>query len=161
MSITNWAGANGYKTSWLKRGDEIVATNRNTRLVFDVDSHYADINGVQVALSFPIANVKGMALHRAILIWTRQVRPLLFPTRYIEPKKITTICIDPGHGGKDSGNRLGWRYEKTYTLALANELRGQLKEAGIQRHFDAQQGCLCGFAGSSGAGKQARRGFCS
>ncbi len=130
MSITNWAGANGFKTSWLKRGDEVLATNRTSRLLFDVDSHYADINGVQVALSFPVANARGTALIAQFDLDTA-VRPLMYPLRYIEPKKITTICLDPGHGGKDPGNRLGWRYEKTYTLALANELRAQLKQAGF------------------------------
>jgi N-acetylmuramoyl-L-alanine amidase len=62
------------------------------------------------------------------------VRPLLWPSRYVEPKKITTICLDPGHGGKDSGNRVGgffWHNEKTYTLLLAFELREQLKELGF------------------------------
>ena len=44
---------------------------------------------------------------------------------------IRTICLDPGHGGKDTGNRVGWHYEKIYTLALAAELRDQLRKAGF------------------------------
>jgi N-acetylmuramoyl-L-alanine amidase len=44
---------------------------------------------------------------------------------------IRTICLDPGHGGKDTGNRVGWHYEKVYTLALAAELRDQLRKAGF------------------------------
>lgn len=130
VSITNWAGANGYKTFWVKRNGELVATNRTTRLLFAVDSHYAEINGVQVALSYPIANQRGVALIAQFDLDTA-VRPLLFPSRYIEPGKITTICLDPGHGGRDSGNHVQWRNEKTYTLALAEELRDQLKRAGF------------------------------
>jgi N-acetylmuramoyl-L-alanine amidase len=63
------------------------------------------------------------------------VRPLLYPARYLDPKRITTICLDPGHGGKDSGNRVGgffWHNEKTYTLLLAQELHDQLRRAGFE-----------------------------
>jgi N-acetylmuramoyl-L-alanine amidase len=42
-----------------------------------------------------------------------------------------TICLDPGHGGKDSGNRVGLHYEKNYTLPLAFEVRDQLKNLGF------------------------------
>ena len=47
-----------------------------------------------------------------------------------------TICLDPGHGGKDTGNHVGFGFfghsEKTYTLALALELRDQLRRAGFK-----------------------------
>jgi N-acetylmuramoyl-L-alanine amidase len=130
VAISDWARGNGLYNFTLKRGDEIVLTNRTTRLAFDVDSAQAEINGVLVRLSFPVANAKGVPLIAQFDL-DQTVRPLLFPSRYIEPKKITTICLDPGHGGKDSGNRVGWHYEKIYTLALASELRNQLKRAGF------------------------------
>ena len=47
------------------------------------------------------------------------------------PKTLKTICLDPGHGGKDTGNHTFWHSEKTYTLALASELRDQLQKAGF------------------------------
>jgi N-acetylmuramoyl-L-alanine amidase len=134
VPIADWAHANGLHCVWLKRGDEMVATNRITRLVFDVNSHYVEINGVQVALSFPVANQKGVALIAQFDL-DAVVRPLLFPERYLASKTIRTICLDPGHGGKDTGNRVGGGFfghsEKTYTLALALELRDQLKKAGF------------------------------
>lgn len=130
VPIGDWARANGLHCVWLKRGDELVATNRTTRLVFDVNSHYVEINGVQVALSFPIANQKGVAL-LAQFDLDAVIRPLLFPLRYIKPETIKTICLDPGHGGRDTGNRVTWHYEKIYTLALAAELRDQLRRAGF------------------------------
>jgi N-acetylmuramoyl-L-alanine amidase len=133
VPLTDWTGANSLKTFWLRRGEEVAATNRTTRLVFDRDSNTADINGVHVALSFPVAGD-----HDNILIaqfdLDNTVRPLLFPSRYITPEKITTICLDPGHGGKDTGNRVTgffWHNEKTYTLLLALELRDQLRRAGF------------------------------
>jgi len=130
VPLVDWARANGLKYFWLKRGDEIVATNRTTRLVFDKDSRMAEVNGINVALSFPVAVDKGTPLIAQLDLNTA-IQPLLFPPRFTDPKRITTICLDPGHGGKDTGNHTFWYSEKTYTLALALELRDQLKKAGF------------------------------
>jgi N-acetylmuramoyl-L-alanine amidase len=130
VSLTDWARANGLKCYWLKRGDEIVATNRTTRLVFDKFSRMVEVNGINVALSFPVAADHG-ALLIAQMDLNTAIRPLLFPPRFTDPKRITTICLDPGHGGKDTGNHTFWHSEKTYTLALALELRDQLQKAGF------------------------------
>ncbi len=130
VPLVDWARANGLKCYWLKRGDEIVATNRTTRLVFDRDSRMAEVNGINVALSFPVAADHG-ALLVAQMDFNTAIRPLLFPPRVADPKRITTICLDPGHGGKDTGNHTFWHSEKTYTLALALELRDQLQKAGF------------------------------
>ena len=130
--LADWARGNGLYGFTRDHGREIILTNRLARLVLAVDSAQAEINGVNVRLSFPVANVKGVPLI-ARLDLDKTLRPLLFPSRYAEPKKITTICLDPGHGGKDSGNRVGGFFghsEKTYTLALALELRDQLKRLG-------------------------------
>ncbi|MGA2280950.1 MAG: N-acetylmuramoyl-L-alanine amidase [Verrucomicrobiota bacterium] len=130
VPLADWARANGLKCFWLKRGDEIVATNRTTRLVFDKDSRMAEVNGINVALSFPVASDHG-ALLIAQMDLNTAIRPLLYPPRFADAKRITTICLDPGHGGKDTGNHTFWHSEKTYTLALALELRSQLQKAGF------------------------------
>jgi N-acetylmuramoyl-L-alanine amidase len=133
VPLADWAAVNGLKTSWLKTGDIVVAAGGATRLIFNVDSHDAEINGVHVALSFPVAKDHGSALVAQFDI-DSTLRPLLAPARYLDSKHITTICLDPGHGGRDPGNRVGgffWHNEKTYTLLLALELRDQLKNAGF------------------------------
>ena len=134
VALGDWARANGLNAAWSRRGAEIIVTNRATRLVFDVDSAQAEINGVNVRLSFPVANVKGVPFVAQLDV-DKTILPLLFPARYLQPRKITTICLDPGHGGKDSGNRVGGMFfghsEKTYTLALALELSDQLKKLGF------------------------------
>jgi len=129
VSLADWARASGLSASKASRGDELVLANQTTRLVFDADSRYADINGVRVALSFPIANAKGTLLIAQLDLDTA-VRPLIYPQR-LSVNRISTVCLDPGHGGKDTGNRVGWHYEKVYTLALAAEVRDLLRQAGF------------------------------
>src|SRR5207237_7942328 len=104
VPLADWAHANGLNGYTFNRGDAIILTNRTTRLVFDVDSPQAEINGVQVRLSFPVANQKGVPLIAQLDLDTA-IRPLLFPQKN-SGKKIATICLDPGHGGKDTGNRI-------------------------------------------------------
>jgi N-acetylmuramoyl-L-alanine amidase len=129
VALAAWARANGFAGYTLNSGSEFVLTNKTSRLVFNQDSADSTINGVNVRLSYPIA--KGGFLSQLDAETT--LRPLVFlpgPS----PRKIATICLDPGHGGKDTGNRIGRffpRYEKTYTLALALELRRQLQLAGF------------------------------
>ena len=127
--LADWADANGFRTA-SRHGDEIVLTNRTARLLFDKDSHTAQINGVNVALSFPVTADKGQ-FSIAQLDLANTVAPLVFPPKFTG-KKIYTIVLDPGHGGKDPGNRAGSHYEKTATLALAQELSSQLKASGFK-----------------------------
>ena len=127
--LVDWANVNGLRLVRGSHGEEVVLTNRTTRLVFAKDSHTAQVNGVNVALSFPVAVDKGLALI-APLDLARTIEPLIFSPRFAGGK-ISTIVLDPGHGGKDPGNHSGGRYEKTATLALAGELRDQLKSAGF------------------------------
>src|SRR5260221_4429428 len=129
VSIVNWGKANGFRTVSLTR-DEIILTNKTSRLIFNTDSPEAEINGVNLRLSFPVA--KGALISQLDLDTT--VKPLIFLQKP-STKRITTICLDPGHGGKDTGNRVPgffWHNEKTYTLALAFELSDQLQKLGFK-----------------------------
>jgi N-acetylmuramoyl-L-alanine amidase len=129
--LPDWARGNVLTVS--PAGNEIILANSASRFVFEVNSAEAQINGVNVRLSFPVALAKGVPCIAQFDI-EKTIRPLQFPARFLQPKKITTICLDPGHGGKDPGNQVGalfWHNEKTYTLLLALELRDQLKKLGF------------------------------
>ena len=133
VPLADFARADGFSTYPQKHGDELVLQNKSVRMVFDVNSAQAQIAGVNVRLSFPVASQYGQLLVSELDIDTA-IRPLLYPHRAYG-SKITTICLDPGHGGKDSGNHVGGIFghsEKTYTLALALELRRQLQQAGYR-----------------------------
>jgi N-acetylmuramoyl-L-alanine amidase len=130
VPLASWARANGFGGFTLNGGEQFILTNKTSRLVFNKDSADSTINGVNVRLSFPVA--KGGFVSQ--LDADKTLRPLVFVPKS-SMKKITTICLDPGHGGKDTGYRVG-RFlfahsEKTYTLALALELRRQLQQAGF------------------------------
>lgn len=130
VPLAGWARANGFGGYTLNRGGQIILTNQTSRLVFDTDSADSQINGVNLRLSHPVA--KGALISQ--LDVDKTIRPLIFPQKPAV-RKISTICLDPGHGGRDTGNRVGRffpRYEKTYTLALALELRRQLQPAGFK-----------------------------
>jgi N-acetylmuramoyl-L-alanine amidase len=134
VPLADFARGNGMGLSSFKMGDENVLTNKTMRLVFDVNSAQAQIAGMNVRLSFPIASD-----HGRLFISQLDIETALYPLMYSQKpsaKKITTICLDPGHGGKDSGNRVSsglWAHsEKTYTLALALELQRQLEHAGFR-----------------------------
>jgi N-acetylmuramoyl-L-alanine amidase len=135
VPLSEFARANGFSLSNPRGGGEAVLVNKSgVRLVFDVNSVQAQIAGVNVRLSFPVAADHGQLLVSQLDIDTA-IHPLIYPQRP-SGRKITTICLDPGHGGKDPGNRVGgsiWGHsEKTYTLALAMELRKQLQQAGFR-----------------------------
>jgi N-acetylmuramoyl-L-alanine amidase len=128
VALSTWAHANGFHGYTLDQGTEFVLTNKSSRLVFDQDSADASINGINVRLSFPIA--KGGFISQ--LDADTAIRPLVYPQKP-SARTVTTICLDPGHGGKDTGYRIGRIFahnEKTYTLALGLELRRQLQKAG-------------------------------
>lgn len=131
VQLAEFARANGFHIS-SETGREEVLVNKNLRLVFDVNSAQAQIGGVNVRLSYPVAGDHGELLVSQLDIDTA-LRPLIYPQRS-NGRRITTICLDPGHGGKDTGNRVvGFltHNEKTYTLALGFELKRQLTLAGF------------------------------
>ncbi len=130
VPLSQWAGTYGYHLVQDFSRNSVLYIKGASRVQFEKNSATAEINGVNVLLSFPAAVDKGEFLI-AQLDLDKTVEPLVFPWR-ADDHKITTIVIDPGHGGKDPGNRYGWHSEKTYTLLLATELSRQLKAAGFK-----------------------------
>lgn len=109
-SLADWAPANDLDWHWFAGGKMVEVTNRTTRLVFKVNSAQAEINGIHVGLSVPFAVEKAIPFVARLDLDTA-ICPLLFPPHFAESKPVKTICLDPGHGGKDSGPRIvaGWR----------------------------------------------------
>jgi N-acetylmuramoyl-L-alanine amidase len=122
--------AAAYKATYSRSGDEVVVTGKWSRVVFTANARQALIRGVNVYLSSPVVK-SGDDLFLSVLDVRTVLQPLLLPVT--EPKvQVRSICIDAGHGGRDPGNLEGRHVEKKYTLLLAEELRRQLKAAGLK-----------------------------
>ncbi len=130
VRLADWAKANKLTIVWPKSSEVLELTNRWTRLTFTVDSRKAEINGVKVWLSVPIAAHHGSAFI-APLDLRSALQPVLAAPRNRPGAKIRTVCLDPGHGGKDPGNLDRGRQEKKYTLLLAQEVARLLRNAGL------------------------------
>ncbi|MGP8238279.1 MAG: N-acetylmuramoyl-L-alanine amidase family protein, partial [Limisphaerales bacterium] len=111
------------------RKDREIEVSGPARLNLEVDSRKLEINGVTVLLSLPVVNRGGVALLSAADVRTT-LDPLLFPKK--TAKRVKTICLDPGHGGKDTGKAVGGDYEKKYTLLLARATAEMLRREGFK-----------------------------
>jgi N-acetylmuramoyl-L-alanine amidase len=134
VRLADWARAHGFESAWSRRDEELEVTSRWTKLVFVVDSNRASINGVIVFLSAPIAARNGVA-YIAKVDLDSAIHPVLFPPRNRGGAPVMSICLDPGHGGRDPGNEEARWKEKEYTLGLAWEVRRLLAKSGMTVHL--------------------------
>lgn len=127
--LSDWARSCDMTLRWLKRDDSLELNGSATRIQLQIHSPEAQFNGVEVRLLFPL-------VQKADAVWISQAdvqstfAPLLSPPRVKRGVVLKSICLDPGHGGKDPGFQVGPNQEKTLTLLLSQELRAQLQRAG-------------------------------
>ena len=129
IRLDDWSDGAGFNMKWSKKDGTITLGSPSAQLALTVDSRRADICGVTVWLSLPVVNHNGTALISLIDAGTT-IEPILFPQK--SGARLATICLDPGHGGKDTGEISRHNYEKTYTLLLAREVEGLLQGAGFK-----------------------------
>jgi N-acetylmuramoyl-L-alanine amidase len=127
--VSEWAKSNGFAMRWLKRDETLELSNSAASIVLQIHSPDAQINGVGVRLLFPL-------VQRADTVWISKLdlkaafEPVLSPPRLRRGAALRSICLDPGHGGKDPGFQVGSNQEKKFTLLFSQELQAQLKRAG-------------------------------
>lgn len=134
VRLDDWARANKFQVRYLPGSSAVLITNRATRLRFETDSRRAEIDGVSVYLSVPVAK-KGGAAYLGQLDLETAIHPILFPPKDPAGKRIKTVCLDAGHGGRDTGKINGKYLEKNYTLRLAEEVAARLRQAGMSVVF--------------------------
>jgi N-acetylmuramoyl-L-alanine amidase len=127
--VDQWAATNRLKSEWITRNRQLRLSGPGNLLILEADARTISINGIAVHLSAPIAVRNGAAFVAPVDL-SATLQPLLSPSS--QSRKITNICIDPGHGGKDPGHLAGKNLEKKYTLLLARELGDQLGKAGFK-----------------------------
>jgi N-acetylmuramoyl-L-alanine amidase len=129
IRLEDWAHGAGFNMKWAKKEGTVTLTNPSAKLELTVDTRRAEICGVNVWLSLPVVNRNGTLL-LSVVDASKTIEPILFPQK--SDARLKTICLDPGHGGKDKGKIDGLNYEKNYALLLAREVAGLLKREGLQ-----------------------------
>lgn len=130
IRVADWAQLHGFKSFRPSTSREVLLTNANARITLRIDGSRIEFNDVGLWLSYPVLLSDGQ-----VVISEQDLRGVLdsltHPRKRPSGRPIRTICLDPGHGGKEPGQKLGSRLEKTYTLALAMEVRSRLIQQGF------------------------------
>jgi len=130
ISLSDWSTRHRYEIHKSRAGEGVELVHEKSRLIFEKDSNFGSVNGVNVVLSWPVAVRNGSAYIASLDAHTI-LDPIIFPVS-LERSKITTICLDAGHGGKDPGTQDGPNQEKRQTLLLAQEVARELKGLGFK-----------------------------
>lgn len=126
-------------------GQNVILSDGRNRFEFQSGTKEAKFNNIRVFLAFPIekqflpmARFKKV-VHRLGLLTEEYhirtadietvVKPLLFPQSFVK-KRVKTIVIDPGHGGKADGTVQNGLKEKLLTLKTAQLLACKLRSMG-------------------------------
>ncbi len=105
------------------------AKNRYVSLKENRQDFY--VNNFRYILSYPI-RVKDDKLMISAIDVRKLVDPVLRPQYSAQSEKVTTVIIDPGHGGKDAGAVSPYAREKDCNLELALRLRDRLVKKGLK-----------------------------
>ena len=113
-------------------GKKVVLKNKWNRIEVETNSRRAWINGIMVWLHHPCRKSGGKWALREV-DFKKSIDPILRSYAYLSSRKTSTIVLDPGHGGKDSG-AIGQRkvYEKKAVLSIANRVKKQLEAKKIK-----------------------------
>src|SRR5205823_9529944 len=100
--LADWARTRQFALRWLKHDETVELSNSAHRLVLQIHSPEAQLDGVEVRLLFPL-------VQKAEVVWISQqdlassFEPVLTPPKLKRSNPLKSICLDPGHGGKDPG----------------------------------------------------------
>jgi N-acetylmuramoyl-L-alanine amidase len=132
VRLTEWARDHDFEMRWIKREETFALLNpEGARVSLKVDSREGAINGINVLLLFPVA-YRGGVLFISKIDADSTLGPILFPAAPRSKAELRRICLDPGHGGKDSGYRVKGNAEKNCNLLVAQEVQRQLIKAGFK-----------------------------
>ncbi|MBM3824037.1 MAG: N-acetylmuramoyl-L-alanine amidase [Verrucomicrobia bacterium] len=133
IELGSWASARSMRLNWQRSAERFEVLGQGTRGNFsgEIDSRKITIRGVVCYLSYPIA-LMDERLWIATGDLAKVMMPLLFPAgrgARGPGSSLATVCVDPGHGGKDPGNRHFGLLEKELTLKLALTLKPLLEKS--------------------------------
>ena len=131
LSVDNIAKFYGLIGNVDSTGKIVVLNNGRNQLQVTLDSREAVVNGVRNWLCFPVIAQDNKFLVSRIDL-AKTIEPQLRPQMIPQKGKITTVVLDPGHGGFDKGARNALGTEKNYALDVARLLRPLLQKKGFK-----------------------------
>lgn len=114
-----------------RKGDFLHLRSKAVTMKFTVGGREAYLNDVKFVFSTEIVPHEDRYLVSRIDL-SKVIDPVLRPTTIKDAKPFTTVIIDPGHGGKDSGAVNKHGKEKDYALSMARRLQKELEKRGIK-----------------------------
>ncbi len=112
-------------------GHVVKLENGKTELSVTLNSREAEINGVKQWLAFPTRIQDGQVLVSRLDL-SKVIEPRLRPEKVQGLRPVTTVVLDPGHGGQDKGALCRYGYEKDFALDVALAARKLLEKQGIK-----------------------------
>lgn len=118
---------------------EVAAPDTNTRklkgsgreMVATLNSRELEIDGIKHWLAFPVLENKGH-VYVSRLDLGKTLEPSFRPALIPDFPAVSTVVLDPGHGGKDAGARSPYEYEKNFALDVARRVRNELQKSGVR-----------------------------
>ena len=118
---------------------EATSPDPNTRklkgsgreLVAVPNSREMEIDGIRHWLAFPVLEQKGR-VYVSRLDLGKTIEPAFRPALIPDLPAVTTVVIDPGHGGKDNGARSPYESEKNFSLDVSRRVRNELQKSGVR-----------------------------
>jgi len=106
----------------------LTLENAHLKMTFTVGGYVAVINEVKFLTAQPVRK-QGEHLYLSLRDLTSLIDPILRPQRGNMFKKVTTVILDAGHGGRDKGAA---GKESKLTLALALKIKPLLEKQGFK-----------------------------
>ncbi len=120
-----------YNLRYARKGGTVtLTTNTKEQLVFTLNSQMCRLKRVQVSLSYPIVKYKNdLMLESTDLL---QFIDCILRPGSVPKRKIKTVMLDPGHGGKDKGAVVAGIQEKNTNLIMAKRIGAILTRRGYR-----------------------------
>ncbi len=109
----------------------IVLNNGKSEFSVVPNGREAEINGVKQWLAFPTIVQDGHLLVSRLDL-AKSIEPRLRPEKVTGLQPVTTVIIDPGHGGHDNGAPSKFGFEKDFALDIALRARQILEKRGFK-----------------------------
>ncbi len=109
----------------------ILLNNGRQSLQVRLESREIILNGVRNWLSFPVIEHEGQYLVSRVDL-AKTIEPQMRPHMIQNMGKVTTVIVDPGHGGFDKGARCTYGHEKNFALDVARQLKPMLEKKGFK-----------------------------